>query len=100
MMFFDDETRKMMLEIGSKGKEIFEAVKRQRMEKAKITWKNPTTGEFETIEQTEEKAAESRAKFMNDAYEEGNLFFCMMDLGENGGVISKVNANPKFRRED
>jgi hypothetical protein len=65
----------------------------------KITWKNPKTGEFETIEQTEEKARASRAKFINEVYEEGRLYFCMLDLsGEK--PMTKTNANPKFRENE
>lgn len=65
----------------------------------KITFINPKTGQFESIEMTEEKAEKSRAKFLNDAYNEGRLSFIMMDFS-NGDILFKTNMNPKFRENE
>ena len=62
----------------------------------RVTYRN-SEGEFVTEEFTKEKGDKSRSEYLNKAYEEGNMFFCMLDLSGKKGITNKVNANPKFR---
>ena len=60
----------------------------------KVTYKN-FKGEFVTEEFTKEKADKAKDNFISKEYEEGNLFFAMLDLSGEKGITNRIKTQKR-----